>query len=79
MSGKAATFGGRVMGPVSDQILGQFAANFAAKVQALQAAASTPGAVAAPPAAEPKPLNGLALMWAVIKGWLRSLFSAKGS
>jgi len=79
MSGKAATFGGRVMGPVSDQILGQFAANFAAKVQAMQAAATTPGAAAAQPpvpTAEAKPLNGLALMWAVIKGWFRSLFSA---
>ncbi|HSB99507.1 MAG TPA: SRPBCC family protein [Burkholderiaceae bacterium] len=83
MSGKAATFGGRVMGPVSDQILGQFAANFAAKVQAMQtaSAATGAGAAAAPPvpAAEPKPLNGLALMWAVIKGWFRSLFSAKRS
>jgi carbon monoxide dehydrogenase subunit G len=80
MSGKAATFGGRVMGPVSDQILGQFAANFAAKVQAMRDAASTPGAAATPPPVnEPKPLNGLALVWAVIKGWFRSLFSAKRS
>ena len=84
MSGKVATFGGRVMGPVSDQILGQFAANFATKVQAMQAAAAPEGAAgvaaqAAGPAAEPKPLNGLALMWAVIKGWFRSLFSAKSS
>jgi hypothetical protein len=83
MSGKAATFGGRVMGPVADQVLGQFAANFSAKVQAMQAqrAGAAPGAAAAQSsiASEPKPLNGLALMWAVIKGWLRSLFSAKGS
>jgi carbon monoxide dehydrogenase subunit G len=83
MSGKAATFGGRVMGPVADQILGQFAANFTARVQAMQqaapaggAAGQTAGATAAP---ESKPLNGLALMWAVIKSWFRSLFSAKGS
>ena len=41
MSGKAATFGGRVMGPVADQVLGQFAANFATKVQAMQAASTT--------------------------------------
>src|SRR5262245_26035476 len=85
MSGKVATFGGRVMGPVSDQILGQFAANFAAKVQVLQVQAATPAATAVPGAApspaptaasqgaEPKPLNGLALAWAVIKGWLSSL------
>jgi len=85
MSGKVATFGGRVMGPVSDQILGQFAANFAAKVQAMQAAAApaagAPAGAAPSPAAaaaaEPKPLNGLALMWAVIKGWFSSLFAAK--
>ena len=37
MSGKAATFGGRMMGPVADQVLKQFAANFAARVQAMQA------------------------------------------
>jgi len=90
MSGKAATFGGRVMGPVADQILGQFAANFTAKVQAMQAQraapagsnAGAPSSAAAPAsaaAAEPKPLNGLALMWAVFKGWLSSLFAAKKS
>jgi hypothetical protein len=32
-------------------------------------------APAAPPA--PTQLNALALLWAVIKDWLRSLFSAK--
>ena len=89
MSGKAATFGGRVMGPVSDQILGQFAANFSARVQAMQAQRTAPGASgtgapssaaqASGAAAEPKPLNGLALVWAVFKGWLRSLFAAKKS
>jgi len=87
MSGKAATFGGRVAGPVADQILGQFAGNFAAKVQAMQSAA-TPAAAGAPAtttaatssgAAEPKPLNGLALMWAVFKSWWSSLFAAKKS
>jgi uncharacterized protein len=38
MSGKAAAFGGRMMGSVADQILKQFAANFAAQVQARSAA-----------------------------------------
>jgi carbon monoxide dehydrogenase subunit G len=82
VSGKAATFGGRVMGPVTDQVLGQFAANFANRVQTMQAQATAPAAaggasssVPPPAAAEAKPLNGLALAWAVIKGWLRSLFS----
>lgn len=37
MSGKAATFGGRMAGAVADQVLKQFAGNFAAQVQALQA------------------------------------------
>ena len=35
MSGKAAAFGGRMMGPVADQVLEQFAGNFAAQVQAM--------------------------------------------
>ena len=34
MSGKAAAFGGRMMGSVADQILKQFAGNFSAQVQA---------------------------------------------
>ena len=37
MSGKAAAFGGRMMNSVADQILKQFAANFAAQVAALAA------------------------------------------
>jgi hypothetical protein len=91
MSGKAAAFGGRMMNSVADQVLKQFAANFAAKVQALQgsapAAGNQPGTGAAPsssassPAAAAAPiptqLNGLALLWAIIKDWLRSLFAAK--
>jgi carbon monoxide dehydrogenase subunit G len=83
VSGKAAAFGGRMMSSVADQVLKQFAANFAAQVQALQAPeATTPlGAAGAQAAAatapSPKPLNGLALVWAIIKDWLRSLFTAK--
>ena len=45
MSGKAAAFGGRMMNTVADQILKQFADNFAAQVGAIQAqrtAAATP-------------------------------------
>ena len=42
MSGKAAAFGGRMMSSVADQVLKQFADNFAAQVQALQAQAPTP-------------------------------------
>jgi hypothetical protein len=43
--------------------------------QATGALASPGAAAAAPPA--PAQLNGLALMWAVIKDWLRSLFGLK--
>ena len=80
MSGKAASFGARLMGPVSAQVLGQFAANFAARLKQApppQASAGAPAQGAAAPAPEAKPLNALALAWAVIRGWLRSLFSGK--
>jgi carbon monoxide dehydrogenase subunit G len=87
MSGKAAAFGARMIDSVADQILKQFAANFAAQVQALPdavAAASTPPAgdastsmAASAAAPAPKPLNGMALLWAVVRDWLRSLFAAK--
>ena len=39
MSGKAAALGSRLMGPVADQMLKQFAANFAARLQAASTAA----------------------------------------
>jgi hypothetical protein len=107
LSGKAAAFGGRMVNTVADQILGQFAGNFAARLPAPAAqsasaasanggaapasaasaeeapaasAASAPSAapaarsVAPPPPAE---LNGLALLWAVIRDWLRGIFSGK--
>jgi carbon monoxide dehydrogenase subunit G len=91
MSGKAAAFGGRMMNSVADQILKQFADNFATQVAKLVAAApsataagaeATPaaadsGPAAAPPLAPVKvahELNGLALIWAVFKDWLRGLF-----
>jgi carbon monoxide dehydrogenase subunit G len=74
VSGKAATFGSRFMGPVTEQVLGQFAANFAARVQAMPAQSSAAPNAAPAAAAEARPLNGLALIWAVLKGWLRSVF-----
>lgn len=80
MSGKAAAFGGRMINSVADQILKQFAESFAAQAQARQAQAAAPqAAAAAPAAAAPKPthLNALALVWAILRDWLRSLFAAK--
>jgi carbon monoxide dehydrogenase subunit G len=52
MSGKAAAFGGRMMGTVADQILNQFAGNFAKQVSAIAAQAAA-AAAAASAAAEP--------------------------
>jgi carbon monoxide dehydrogenase subunit G len=73
VSGKAAAFGGRMMNSVADQVLKQFAANFAAQVEALKAAQAG-AAPAAPPPAQ-RELNGLALFWAILKDWIRGLFS----
>ena len=80
MSGKAATFGGRMMGTVADQVLQQFAANFAVRVEALQAQQREVSGPAStqPLAPEPSaPLNGLALLRVLIVNWLRGLFSAR--
>ena len=82
MTGKAATFGGRMIVPVADQILKQFAANFAKRVQdyATDAAPdSVPAQDAAPSGAqETEPsLNALALVWAMIKDGVRKLFGRK--
>jgi carbon monoxide dehydrogenase subunit G len=108
VSGKAAAFGGRMMGSVADQVLKQFAENFAIQAQQQTATptatspdppaspatpaqagvsgaeVTTPRPVAAPPLsggadvlqpAAAAQLDGLALAWAVLKGWLRSLFA----
>ncbi|HNU12539.1 MAG TPA: SRPBCC family protein [Rubrivivax sp.] len=88
VSGKLAQFGNRLLVPVSDAMLAQFADNFraaAAAVAAAAAAAPAPaeGAEAAParPAPPPAPpvreLNALALMWQVFKNWLAGLFGRK--
>jgi hypothetical protein len=81
MSGKAAAFGGRMMGTVADTILQQFADNFASHVGALQAQRAAGGSAAAAALSIPPPaatdLNGLALVWTVLRDWLRGLFSKK--
>jgi carbon monoxide dehydrogenase subunit G len=84
MSGKAAAFGARLATPVAEQVLKQFAANFAAQVeqeQARRAPVSAP-ADGAPlidtsPAASAAPLNGVALVWSIVKGWVRGLFGSR--
>ena len=77
VSGKLAQFGSRLLVPVSDAMLEQFAGNFAAAAAAVATtAAATPGATtsAAAPPAPPKELNALGLMWTVFKAWLARLF-----
>ncbi|MDH4050390.1 MAG: SRPBCC family protein [Rubrivivax sp.] len=83
VSGKLAQFGSRLLVPVSDAMLAQFAKNFdaaAAAVAAASAVGEPAPAVAAgtpAPAAPAKELNALALMWTVIKGWFAGLFGKK--
>lgn len=94
MNGKAAAFGGRMMDSVSEQILKQFAANFAKQVQALQeqggsegnegtaADQAQPDGSSSSSAAARTPaqqLNGLALLWAVVADWFRNLFTRKSA
>ncbi|RFU44578.1 SRPBCC family protein [Paraburkholderia sp. DHOC27] len=117
MSGKAAALGGRLMGPVADQMLKQFVANFAKRLGELQAQQaqqdlqtqptqqtddapepqqtgqqarqpvdaplrSASAAAQQPPStvnndAPQSELNGFALAWAILRDWLRGLFSHK--
>lgn len=92
VSGKLAQFGSRLLVPVSDAILAQFAGNFSSAAAAVPLPASAEDLAAQarataegmPPAPQPvalpkvKELNALALMWTVIKGWFAGLFGKKG-
>lgn len=81
VSGKLAQFGSRLLVPVSDAMLAQFADNFRAAAAAVPAPAiaGAPAAAVAPAAAPGpvKELNALALMWTVIKAWFAGLFHRK--
>jgi carbon monoxide dehydrogenase subunit G len=83
VNGKLAQFGQRLLVPVSDAMLAQFADNFRTAAAAVPVAAEVgaPAPAAAPgpaaAAAAPKELNALGLMWAVFKGWLAGLFGRK--
>ena len=81
ISGRVATFGGRMADAVAEQVLRQFAANFSAALEeqaTTGAAATAPGSetvtAASTAPGEKTPLNGLALLWAIVRGWLRALF-----
>ena len=91
MSGKAAALGGRLMGPVSEQLLKQFVANFSARLSAMAPPQPAPGAAAsaaeemasapvsraAEAPAQATELNGIAFVWAIVRDWLRGLFTHK--
>jgi carbon monoxide dehydrogenase subunit G len=69
VNGKFAQFGGRLMVQVSDAILAEFAANFAATAQARAGSPSSNAPVKA------RQLNALAIAWNVVKSWFTGLFS----
>ena len=90
VNGKFAQFGGRMMGSVSDMILGQFAVVFSQKAAVVQAAlapaaSAAPGESAAPAATAPAPqapvvaqeFNALGLVWALLKDFFAKLFGSK--
>ena len=93
VNGKFAQFGGRMMTQVSEMMLGQFVDNFrvaARELAAQQAPAATAGAPAeagepaqpvaagaAAPRQAAREINGLALLWALIKGWFGGLFAGR--
>jgi carbon monoxide dehydrogenase subunit G len=94
LSGKAAAFGGRMMSSVADVLLKQFGDNFAREVatRAAQrpapavpaAATAAPAGVADAPPALPAPgtareLDGLALLWSLLRNWLRGLFGSRST
>lgn len=86
VNGKLAQFGSRLLVPVADMMLTQFAQNFSASALAVaaigQAASAPAGAArgAVRPAARPvKELNVLAIGWALIKGWFSGLFGKRAS
>jgi carbon monoxide dehydrogenase subunit G len=92
VNGKFAQFGGRMMVQVSEMILGQFVDNFRQAAQALpggaaetqtampadneRAAPASAAASAAPPKVASE-INGLAIVWALIKGWFGGLFGKR--
>jgi hypothetical protein len=79
VSGKAASFGGRLMQGVADQVLQQFAANFAQRLPAVPVPAPEAAAQLVEPVvpAPAPPLNGLALLRAMLRDWFQHLFRAR--
>ena len=81
VNGKFAQFGGRMMVQVSDVILKQFVDNFRLKAQALggsiESAETKVEANESPSVGSGNELNGVAIFWALLKGWIGGLFGKK--
>ncbi|WP_127996901.1 CoxG family protein [Piscinibacter defluvii] len=75
VNGKFAQFGGRMMTQVSDMLLAQFVDNFRAAAAALPGPEATAAPAPAPQAA--REINGLAILWNLIKAWLAGLFGKR--
>jgi carbon monoxide dehydrogenase subunit G len=86
VNGKFAQLGGRMMVQVSDMILAQFVESFRLAALALPGPAGAEGAApgagvsvtantAAPGA--PREINGLAILWTLIKNWWAGLFAKR--
>ena len=65
VTGKIASFGGRMMNQVSDQILDQFAANFRNRVTGAGGA-------------QAKELNAVSVLFRALWAWVTGLFGRKG-
>lgn len=74
VTGKMASFGGRMLNQIADQILDQFAANFSTRLTAMGTGAAAEKAAAADNRGE---LHAFALLWRVFADFLRSLFGRK--
>lgn len=93
VNGKFAQFGGRMMVQISDMLLTQFVENFRQTALSLPAAEGSPAAAAAASTqatgaqaeavTAPKApvvareINGLAIFWALVKGWFSGLLGKK--
>jgi carbon monoxide dehydrogenase subunit G len=81
VNGKFAQMGSRMLLPVSDMVLAQFATAFSSKAKAVvaQAAPALAAEAATPPAADQAPtaLNGLQIVWVVIKSFFAQILGRR--
>ena len=76
VTGKIASFGGRMMTQVSEQILKQFSQQFISQVLAMESGAEAKQ-TQKNSQQNSRPLNGLVLIWGTLMGFIKSFFSTK--